>query len=443
MLKTAIICLFCCGALLVMPAIAAAGALLDLPELEALTLDHSPLIKQAYAGRDAARARVTQARSGFWPWLGGQANIRNNRNSANNTESRQSEEAGLNLSQTLFDYSLWFGSKSAGLQSLAFDEDVRVVHNNVLTQVRQAYFAVRIAEKLLEVAGEAQKDTEAFRDKVGMMLASGLVPQLDLARAEYDLAEATRKVIEAKASLRKQFARLALTVGLDQVYGASLNGEVVAREQVFSLSEEELLDMALKFRPEIKRFDYLAQASEAAIEQARGGHFPVLSFQGNWGRFGQHRLDQEAHNYGLYLDVPLFQGFRVEGFVGEYQALHRLALQELAQMRLNAREQTHVAYQDLQETLAKVEVSQNQVSTAEENWRLMESRYQAGLATPLELSEARTNRFSAIAQLASDRIMVLSALAALDRAAGGALFPFAHQRQDSFTYQYQNSGFEP
>ncbi len=409
---------------------------LELPALEQLGIEHSPVIMQARASRDAAKARQMQAQSGFWPQLGLQGasyRARNERNtvSGSSSESRQSQEAGLYFSQTLFDYSLWFRSQSAGFTAMAFDEQARMVINDVLNQVRQAYFAVRIAEQLLQVAEQARADTEAFRDKVRILMESGLVPQLDLARAEYDLAEAERRVIEAKSSLRKQYARLAYSVGLNDLYYASLSGRVVAREEALSISEEALLLLGLKFRPEIKQADYFAQAAAAAVDEAKGGHLPVLSLQGNAGQAGESGLDHGVYSYGLYLDMPLFQGFRVQGLVLEYEALYRVALQDLALARLGVVEEIHVAYQNLQEALAKVKVSQNQVSTAEENWRLVESRYQAGLATPLELSEARTNRFSALATLASDRITVLASLSSLDRACGGALFPFIHQRQGS------------
>lgn len=415
--------------------VAAKDAVFDLPRLEQLALEHSPIIKQAHANRDAAKAREMQVDSDFWPQLTAGAGIGNSKSYNASSEEAgsayQAQDAYLNLSQTLFDYSLWFRSKSAGLNRMAHDESVRAVINDVLDQVRQAYFAVQIAEQLLEVALRAHTDTEAFRDRVRILMDSGLVPQLDLARAEYDLAEAARKVIEARASWRKQCARLALVVGLDDIYYASLGNEARARAEAFNLNENELVGLAVKFRPEIKQMDYLAQAALEAVEEAKGGYFPVLSFQGTIGRAGRYGFDHSIHSYGLYLDVPVFQGFRTRGQVLEYQAFYRIALQQLAQARLVAREETHVAYQGLQEIMAKVEVSQNQIITAEENWRLMESRYQAGLATPLELSEARTNRFSAQAQLVSDQIMVLSSLATLDRVVGGALFPFVHQRTRS------------
>lgn len=415
---------------LAVPGQAATHEGLDLPALESLCLDYSPLIKQALAQRDAARARATQADSGFWPQLDASAGISNIRNQRNSSEqSQHSRDVSLNLTQKIFDYSLWFGSKSAGLQSMAYDEQVRSVHNDVLSQLRQAYFAVQMADKLLQVALEMHKDTEAFRDRARILMQSGILPQLDLARAEYDLAEAARLVIEARSALRKNQARLALVVGLDSVYNSALTGQALARQEVAGLDERELVNLALKFRPELMQFDYMAQAAEAAIEEARGGHFPVLSFQGNLGRSGDYDLEREVYSYGLYLDIPLFQGFKVYGSILEYQALHRLALQNLNQMRLSVREQTHVAFQDLEEAYAKVQVSLSQVQTAEENWRLMESRYQAGLATPLELSEARTNRFSAMATLASDQMLVLSNLAVLDRVVGGALYPFTYQRQ--------------
>jgi outer membrane protein len=238
-------------------------------------------------------------------------------------------------------------------------------------------------------------------------------------------------MIESETSVRKRYADLALATGWDAVYNQELAAasEAGFRAEILDYSEERLIAMALRLRPEIKRLELLAQAAAAAIDQAKGGHFPVLSFQGSISRSGNYDFAQEGRSYGLYLDVPLFQGFRVQEAIAELEALQRQALQACAQMRLDVIQQTRLAYQDLRETLAKVEVSRNQVASAEENWRLVESSYLSGLATPLELSEARTNRFSALAALASDQVTVLSDLAALDQVVGGGLFPFAPPEQ--------------
>jgi outer membrane protein len=412
-------------AILCLP-LAAYAQVWDLAALEQISLQHSPLIKQAHAGRDAARARAVQARSGFWPQVQASAAIEN-ASTRQGEEQGQSQEAGLSLQQAIFDYSLWFGWQSANWESMAFEEEVRAARNDVVTQVRRAYFAIQQAQRLLAVAIEARKDTAAFRDRAQIMLDNELIPRLDLARAEYDLAEAARRIIESEANLRKRYADLALATGWDAVYRQEMPAasEVAFRPEILNYSEDRLISMALRFRPEIKRLELLAQAAAAAIDQARGGHLPVLSFQGSISRGGNYDWAQEGRSYGLYLSVPLFQGLRVEGAIVELEALHRQALQVCAQMRLNVTQQTRLAYQDLQETLAKVEVSRNQVASAEENWRLVESSYMAGLATALELSEARTNRFAALAALATDQVTVLSNLAALDQTVGGALFPFA------------------
>ncbi|MCA1905876.1 MAG: TolC family protein [Desulfarculus sp.] len=197
---------------------------------------------------------------------------------------------------------------------------------------------------------------------------------------------------------------------------------MTARPQ--ELAEADLEDVAQARRPEIQRLDYLARAAAASIEAAWGGHLPTLDLRADLGQSGRDTLDDEYHDYGLYLGLPIFTGWRTTGAVVERRALHRAALKALEQQRQSVRSEVRQGWQGLLEARAKVEVGAVQLMAAEENWRLVKGRYDNGLATPLELSEARTQRFSAQAAVVQAHYGVLAALAELDRAVGGGLEPF-------------------
>ena len=399
---------------------------LTMPRLQELALDHNPQIRQAQANRQASLGRVTQQRAGFWPQVGAEASWRASRNErtlVGDPDDRQ-VLSGLNLHQTIFDYSLWGRSEAAQWEASAFDEQVNTTTNEVLAEVRFAFLTVLGARQLLEVALAQEQDTQAFKVRAERLLANGLAAPLDVARASLDLAEAQRRVIEFRSSLRRLHARLALAVGLEALYALPVGGEVDYRPEVMERPEAELVGLGQKERPEIKRLGYLVKSAEASVQAAYAGHLPTLELGASLGYSGKYGLDEEYHSYGLFLDLPLFTGWRVSGSLVERRALVKAAGQAQELERQVVRREVRDAFQGLQESLAKTKVSQMQLASALENWRLIQGRYNNGLATPLELSEARTQRFNAQAEVARAHYGVLLSLSELDRAVGGGLAPF-------------------
>ncbi len=406
------------------PAAGAPDDPLGLAELAELALGHQPQLQQAAANREAARARQVQQKSHFWPQVASDAHwvkTRNERTLTGNPGDRQLS-AGLTLGQAVFDYSLYGQAEAAAWEVDAYDRQYQAVVNQVVAEVRSAYFSLMAGKELLAVSRAQEEDTRAFRDRTRRLLAQGLAARPELARAELDLAEAQRKVIENRANLRRLAAALALAVGVPQVYDLEVGGVVTARPQ--ELAEAALEETAQARRPEIQRLDYLARAAAASIEAAWGGHLPTLDLRADLGQSGRDTLDDEYHDYGLYLGLPIFTGWRTTGAVVERRALYRAALKALEQQRQSVRREVRQGWQGLLEARAKVEVGAVQLTAAEENWRLVKGRYDNGLATPLELSEARTQRFSAQAAVAQAHYGVLTALTELDRAVGGGLEPF-------------------
>ncbi len=408
----------------------AAEAPLGLAELEELALGHNRQIAEALANQAAAQARVTQQEAEFLPQVSGQATWEEGRSQLGSTSSSTGGAqrlAGLYLNQSLFKWSQWGARQASQWEARAYEAQVQATANQVLAEVRAAYFALLTAGKVLAVYEEQEKDAAAALTRAEKMLQHGLAAPLERARAQLDLAEAQGKVIEGRAELRRTQARLALGVGLPHVYDAALADwqapPAPALELALASGEADLARRVEQGRPEVRKLDYQAKAAEASLDSAQGGHYPNLDLEAGLGRGGKHDLDGEFHSYGLVLSLPIFSGWRVSGGVREKTALLQAARQARQQKAQEARKEVLQAVQGALEARAKLEVSKSQVAAAAENYRLIKGRHINGLATPLELSEARTQHFEALAGAEKARFNAFGALAELDRATGGGVFP--------------------
>jgi outer membrane protein len=339
----------------------------------------------------------------------------------------EQRQAGLSLSQSLLNLPLWSQSRAGRLEARAYAEAVRAAVNEAEAAVRSAYLDLLADQALAQVYEEQERDTAAFLERAKRLLAHGLAAPLEVARAGLDLAEAKRKVIEGRASVRRRMARLAEAVGLPQIHGLPVAPWEVSAEAVTArlgeLGEAGLIAQGLKNRPDLARLTLLSETAQASLEAAEAGHYPTLDLQGSLGQYGEHDLASQFHSYGLFLNLPLFTGFKLKATAQERQALLKAALEARTLTALTVRREVQEAWLGLWEAQAKLAVSASQVENAQENYRLIKGRHENGLATPLELSEARTQRFNALAAAQQARYGVFSALSELDRSLGGGVFP--------------------
>ncbi len=107
---------------------------------------------------------------------------------------------------------------------------------------------------------------------------------------------------------------------------------------------------------------------------------------------------------GATLTVPIFSGFSSPNQVAEARAnLKNLKAQEMA-MRQNIRLEGEQAYLSLKEAEEAVRVTEKALGQAQKKYGLAIGRYQAGVGSPLEVTDAEVS-------LANVRVNYIQSLA--------------------------------
>ncbi|WP_170942317.1 TolC family protein, partial [Noviherbaspirillum denitrificans] len=180
----------------------------------------------------------------------------------------------------------------------------------------------------------------------------------------------------------------------------------------------------LSQRPDVFAAEREVAAAAAEIGGARAQRFPRLSLSGSIGRanFRSGGVDADLSTWSigpLAMSLPLFDGGRraanVEAAEARYEAA---AAAYRARVRQAVRE-VEEALVNLQSTAARGEDARISVEGYRTSFTATEARYKAGLASLVELEEARRNRLTAENALVALERERRSAWVALYRAAGG------------------------
>jgi outer membrane protein len=410
----------------------AAARTLSLSQAIETALAHQPSLRQARAGTEAAQGRVEQARAGYLPQLNGNAGYQ--RTTANftprpgATTTLQAPKTswamfdffnfGVNGSQLIYDFGQTTGRMHAAEANReAFRATEQTTQLAVVLGVRRAYFAALAEAELVRVGTETLQNEQRHLQQTEGLVKAGMRPDIDLARARTDLANARLLLINAENGVLLAKAQLAQAIGVTGDF-------ILAEEESAAVPGEDgpaerLLDEALAARPELASLDRARRAQEASISALRGGYAPSLSATGMVTEAGTG-LNRLVPNWaaGAVLSWPFLQGGLTTGQVHEARANLSSIEAQVDALRLQVRVDVEQAQLAVRAAKAGGIAADEALLNAREQLRLAEGRYTGGLGNAIELSDAQVAYTNAAAQLVQAHFNLATARAQLTSAIG-------------------------
>ena len=410
-------------ALVALPPLARAEARKTLEECIEIALRQQPTLRAAAATVAAGRERVWQAAAAYLPQVS--ASYLASRRHASSSSLIGSGglgkaktfpfyTTGATLSQVLFDFGQnleLIHAAQASAEALAADADT--LHDTVVFNVQQAYFALLAAYRLRDVAEETVAQNEKHLDLAQGRHDVGLAPRFDVTNAQVQLATAELNRVTARnnVSLGRETLRNAL--GLL----GPLDFDIVdSLEQPRSeVGDAEALDLAYANRPELKSLAAQERADIERIKAIEKDYLPKLTVISNVTWSGARYPLQESWNFGGLVNLSVFNGGLTTAQVGEAKAnLENLRATEDA-IRQNVTLEVRQALLNLRQAAESIGVADKGLQQARENLTLAEGRYKTGVGNIIELTDAQVSLATAEASRVQALVGYRTALATLER----------------------------
>ena len=416
---------------------------LSLAEAVRIALDNAPVIIQRFGEYAAAQQRIDQAFSAMLPQLSlfGQANRSDTnsrvfRGSGSSTSSRTDTpapgSARLSLSQMLFDFGrTWAATDAAKANSDTAREQVELQKDLIVLTVKEQYFLQLLSGRLVVVSVQAVDRAELNLKSAKGFYDVGTRPKFDVTRAEVDVANARVNLIRAQNAV--SLAR----IGLNQAMGIAINAPTRVKDilgyEAVTFDRETLVSEALKQRPEYKQARLQAEAAEATVRQTFRDFFPNLFGVTSVGAgrsdvdsrgtlsttpTGNSTLESKDWQIGVELRWNIFDGGNKIARYRETKALLEAAQAGVRDTELQVWQQVEQSHVNVVEAEERIGAAQKAVESAQENFRLSQGRFDAGVGTIIELTDAQL----ALTQAQATEAQALSdykiAIARLERSLG-------------------------
>ena len=363
---------------------------------------------------------------------------------------RNTWRASLSFSQ-----SLWSGGRNGAQISLAgvgreFAQlGLTTARAQLLYEVTQAYYDAVLSDQLVNIAAATLEQAGATLRQVEAGLNAGTQPEFEVLRARVNRDTQQPVLIRQRVNRALAYLRLKRLLDLpaeaDLQLADALSDEnlppppvfverVSAVENTLRSSDTPSLTVGTLSLPErvaVEQASATVRTREASLKLTEAQRMPTVSFNSNYARIAYPdnvlvpSFDRSNWTVGVSMSVPILTGGRQRGD-------EIVAREDLEQSRLQQKQAEELAALDTRSAWAELlaaraawESTAGTVQQADRAYQIADVRYQSGVSTQLELSDARVQRQQAGANraLAARDLQVARARVALlpDLPIGNAL----------------------
>ena len=304
-------------------------------------------------------------------------------------------------------------------------------------QTRAAYLRALLAGELERIAIAAVAQAEAFLAQERLRFESGVASELAVLRADVSLENLRPQLVQARnqVSLATLDLKRILDIPLRQPLRLTTPLTAPAAAEIATARVESAL--LLSQRASVQVAERQVAIRQEQVKLARSGYLPSIDLRFNYGRqiFPTQLFDFNGQDWRtdftatVGVSVPIFSGFRTRAEVQQAQITLDQERLRLVQLRENVQLQYEQALGEKLRAAAELEARARAVGQAQRVYDLTVLRYEQGLSTPLEVSEARlsllqsrTNQAQAISDFHLADANVRRALGASTVSPGGTTF---------------------
>jgi outer membrane protein len=375
------------------------GQRLTLMEAESIAIQNHPQIQAAAQLALAAAAQVKEVQSAYYPQASGaltgakaETNSRIAAGFLNSPSLFDKFAEGVSVSQLLTDFGRTHEfSKSSHFHAQAQQENVVATRADVLLRVNLFYFGVLKAQSVLHVAEETVKARQLVVDQVSELAKSSLKSGLDVSFANVDLARAQLLLVQAQNDLQSSYAQLSDALG----YSDQRTFQLVDEPLPGSPSPDvvPLIAEAFQNRPEIISQGLDVKSAQSYATAERDLWFPTISAAGVTGLvpYRQDTLSSRYAAAGFNVNVPIFNGRLFNAEHTEATARSHAQEQFLRDLQNRIAQDVRTSWLNVISAYQRLSLTQQLLDQTTQAFDLAKGRYQLGLSSIIELSQAQLN----------------------------------------------------
>ena len=297
--------------------------------------------------------------------------------------------------------------------------------NQLATQILQSFLTILGNQELLnyqlEVLNTSREQVKQgrVRHNVGTILESDLL----LLEAQY--YSDSNNVVDTRINIENNLLDLKVLLSMnptDDLEIVTPNTDNLDDLKDSLPSEEETVNLAMEYMPDLRMSDYDIRLAEKSVDMARGNYFPSISANANVG-MGVLSFDSDGNSKwygkptesaGISMSIPIYSRGQTKANVKKSRIALEQAQLDYEQSALAVRQTVVQAYRNVISAYNAYKVSQVKENAYSKSFNAYNIQYQYGAITTVELLQQQNNYLNALNSYIQNKYSLLMKRKILD-----------------------------
>lgn len=304
--------------------------------------------------------------------------------------------AGISASMPLVNAQLWKSIKISGMDVELSVEKARSSRLDMVTQVKQSFYAVLLAKEALNVYKDVYDNAVKNFEQTKMRYNAQKASELDFTRAKSTVASAVPNVYNAESSVILALWQLKAVMGVELDQDIDVAGNLDDYAGIVTSDDYNSESLNLDYNTTMRQLAIQANQLAETVRLQKYAYLPTLALTFSYSlnamtndfKFSDYKWTPYSY-VGLSLNIPIFSGGKRYNDVRQAKVqASELALQVSdteRKLKISIRQ-----YLNTMETQMKSHsAAEEAVETAQKAYDIAEKSYNVGRSTITELNDAQ------------------------------------------------------
>ena len=293
-------------------------------------------------------------------------------------------------SMPLVNAQLWESLKLSGMDVELAVEQARSSKIGMIKQVKQAFYAVLLAERSYDVVSEVYNNAQKNYEKTEQRFNVGKASEVERLRAQVTMMNAEPSVSSAENAVLLATWQLKAVMGIDLDTDIKVVGDL--NDYTNTLLTPYVSEDDLSNNSTLIQLDIQDRMLESTIRMQKKQYIPTLaaSINYNYSAMGDETLNWfPSSNAALSLSIPVFDGFQKRYNIKQSKVTKNM----LELQREDTERNLRIAIRNYNDQMAlcikNFQAANASVEVAQKSYDISEKMYELGKATMVELNDAQ------------------------------------------------------
>ncbi|PMP65744.1 MAG: hypothetical protein C0190_06390 [Thermodesulfobacterium geofontis] len=294
---------------------------------------------------------------------------------------------GPYLSWNIFSgFSTWHSYKEALLLISSQDENIKATILNIALNIVQAYLEYFKQKALYEAALADLEDAKTLLKLAQKKYEVGLSPYADVLDAQARVKEAEFNVTNYKYTAEIAKVNVLTLINYDLTKVGEFEFLPVEEKKLEVKALEECIKIGLTNRPELKAKEKEILAQQEKIKSVKGEFYPSVDLFSSYYKYKNLPTEDEEFIAGVKITFPIFLGLSRFAKLGKEKVYLEQKNFEKISTELDIKQEIFTNYKHWQTTKENYESALAWLKSIEEDYRIIQKKYEEGLASIVDVT---------------------------------------------------------